>query len=50
MLNCGMRTLLFESRDFLKAAGATFLFSLRLTKRTLVLETDAMFATVYQTL
>ncbi|WP_269932703.1 DUF1513 domain-containing protein [Aminobacter sp. HY435] len=43
-----MRTPLFDRRDFLKAAGATFLLSLTPAKRALALETDAMFATAYQ--
>lgn len=43
-----MRTPLFDRRDFLKAAGATFLMQLAPTRRALALETDAMFATAYQ--
>jgi hypothetical protein len=43
-----MRTPLFDRRDFLKAAGAGFVLSLSPARRALALETDAMFATAYQ--
>lgn len=48
MLLQQLRTPLFDRRDFLKAAGTTFLMSLAPAQRALALETDAMFATAYQ--